>query len=190
MLLHIQSLLQLAVCYTCMQTHTHTHSSSLETLVFDIFLKRSILVIFHLNTVAITYPRPPVLWQIGCACITRGANTELQESRWAKGNLCSQYWVTVLQFLFAASDHRGTERLAVIIVASHPINANPCPSSRNIFRRLKEPVLFHFPSFFFFLTFESWILRLRYSNETAYIGEIKSLCAWSGEGRVGDLHMS
>ena len=68
MLLHIQNLLQLAMLYTHMQTQTHTgthtNSSSLATLVFDRFLKRSILVMFHLNTVAITYPRPPVLWQI------------------------------------------------------------------------------------------------------------------------------
>ena len=68
MLIHIQNLLQLAMLYTHMQTQTHTgthtNSSSLATLDFDIFFKRSFLVIFHLNIVAITHPRPPVLWQI------------------------------------------------------------------------------------------------------------------------------
>lgn len=85
MLLHIQNLLQLAMLYTHMQTQTHTgthtNSSSLATLVFDRFLKRSMLVIFHLNTVAITYPRPPVLWQIAVPALQE----ELTLNFWSQG---------------------------------------------------------------------------------------------------------
>lgn len=71
-----------------------------------------------------------------------------------KSTLSSKYRGFVFWLLIAASDHRGTKRLAAIVVAPIPIVASPPYLAKVISRRCKRMALF--PCHLIFLLFHFW----------------------------------